>query len=147
MRRLVFVNLLLLAAPATAQEVVDFTAKFGPPIVEQYHLQPDERLVVTYGQRHVVCEVRLEPWQESKRREDPAAIPGELVDRVLNELVPTSARVGAPLVMHEQMSRAALTATEYQNVRITRQTDGDNVTALVIRWKRPECQEQNILKP
>lgn len=162
MQRLVLASLLLAACPAQPQDARDLVGRFGRPVLEQYHLKPDVSLVVTYGPTHVACELRLEPWRdligwihplnggrtEGAQAGQPAVMPREVADRILNELVPASARIGRPLVMHQQMSRAAADITEYQNVRISRLTDEglpakNNVTGIVIKWKLPECREPN----
>jgi hypothetical protein len=148
---------LFLVCPAGAQNTSDLTAKFGPPTLERYHVRPDVSLIVTYGQDHLACSLRVEPWQpftfpgertKPSRGREPRSISSDLADQLLNDLVPPSTRIGPPLQMVERAGCIARGLTEHQNVRISRGTDeclagNNNVTSLVIQWKRPECPETN----
>lgn len=147
MLRAVIAGISLLAAyPAAAQTSMDLTGKYGPPTLEQYRLRPDVSLTVVYGTDRAACELRVEPWTTPG---EPRTISGAIADQLLNELAPPGSRIGVPLVMFEQMGCSAARMTQYRNVSIFRSTNecvpdkNNNVTSLVISWKRPECGETN----
>jgi len=121
----------------------ELTAKYGPPELEQYRVTPEISLTVEYGQDRTICQLLVEP-----RTKSVSEISGDLVDKLLNELLPLGARQGEARTMLEQMGCPALLSEDYDNVRIARAMNdcapaGKSVTSMVIEWKQPECPVRN----
>jgi hypothetical protein len=151
-RFMVFLSFLLfMIRPAGAQSTTwDLTAKYGPPEVERYQVTPEASLTVAYGRDRAVCQFLVEPRSTSvfwsAPTKEPRTMSVELVDRLLNELVPPGVRHGKARQMFEQFSCSALKTEDYDNVQITRATNEcvpaeKNVASIMIKWKRPACPE------
>jgi hypothetical protein len=145
LRFTVFLGLLLFIARfAGAQSNTwELTAKYGPPELERYRVTPEVSLTVEYGRDRTVCRLLVEP-----RTKSVSEISADLVDKLLNELLPLGVRQGEARVMVEQMGCPALLSEDYDNVRIARAMNdcapaGKNVTSMVIEWKQPECLLRN----
>src|ERR1700729_1036647 len=138
---------------AVAQsDTLGLTARYGPPEVERYQVTPQVSLTVLYGRDRTVCQLSVEPRPSTSAlkptpAKEPPTISTDLVDSLLNELLPLGVRQGEARLMAQQMSCAALLSEDYDNVRIARATNecapaAKNVESLTIQWKRPECPEQ-----
>jgi hypothetical protein len=141
----VFVGLLsfMVRAAGAQSNTWELTAKYGPPEIEQYRVTPEVSLTVEYGQDRAICRLLVEP-----RTKSVLEISADLVDKLLNELLPLGVRQGEARTMLEQMGCPALLSEDYANVRIARAMNdcapaGKNVTSLVIEWKKPECLVRN----
>jgi hypothetical protein len=149
----VFLGLSSVVPVAFAQSNTwELTARYGPPEVERYQVTPEVSLTARYGRDRTVCQLSIEPRTASifgpAPTGEPLTISTDLVDSLLNELLPLGVRQGEARVMVQQMGCPALISEEYDNVRITRATNdcappGKNVTSMGIQWKRPECPERN----
>lgn len=60
--------------------------KFGPPVNGVFQVRPGITLNVTYGENHQLCKLDLRPTRNS------LAIRASLIEELLNEIVPPSAR-------------------------------------------------------
>ena len=141
LRITVFVGLLsfMVQAARAQSNTWELTAKYGPPELEQYRVTPEVSLTVEYGQDRRICRLLVEP-----RTKSVLEISADLVDKLLNELLPLGVRQGEARAMLAQMGCPALLSEDYDNVRIARAMNdcapaGKNVTSLVIEWKQPQC--------
>jgi hypothetical protein len=131
-----FALIVLSLAFVVARSPGDLSKKYGPPDAEGYRVTPDPTLIVTYGADQTLCELLVRP-----RSSATGAISSTVVDRLLRELVPQSARQGTPLTWEERMGCLANRNADYRNLRITRTSneclaDRDKtVLSLTVKWK------------
>jgi hypothetical protein len=139
MRSILFVFLCLAAACATAQTTIELTAQYGPPESESYQVADGVTLTVTYGKDRQACQILLQPRPASN-----TSIPSNLVDKLVDQLVPPRDRKGKPLRMAQQSGCASAISDQYENVSITRSSNDcapkdEKVQSLTIQWTRPDC--------
>jgi len=136
---------------AAAQDSREVLKKYGEPDVERYRLTSDVTVTLAYGKDRTTCEVLVQRRPSSILREEAKrnsiVIPSAVVDKLLGELVPESARRGAPKIMYEQMGCGGNRIADYDNVRIAWLTnecatgsDG-KITYVSVEWKVAQCTQ------
>jgi hypothetical protein len=132
---------------AVAQDPGDLLKKYGPPDVERYRVNSDIAVTVAYGAGRTPCELLVQRRPSSILRSGTTTNPisSTVVDNLLSDLVPESTRHGTPKIMDERMGCAAQYTADYDNVRITRQTNectsgsDEKVISVAVEWKTAQC--------
>ena len=108
MRLFVIVSLALAGLVfAMALDSREALKKYGAPDVERYRVTSEVSVTVSYGRDRTICELLIQRRPSSilhdETKKDLYGISSVVVDKLLSELVPESARRGTPRIMHQQM--------------------------------------------
>jgi hypothetical protein len=138
---------------AVAQDSRRVLKKYGAPDVERYRVTFDVAVTVSYGKDKTACEVLIQRRPSSILHEDTKinsiVISSAVVDKLLSELAPESARHGTPKMLFQAMGCAGNHTADYDNVRIIRLTNecgtgNDGKTTFVsVEWKVAQCTGVN----
>lgn len=115
-------------------------AKYGEPLArETFQVRPNIEAVVNYGTGHQVCIIEMPPGSYVN---PPHGASNHEVDRVIDELVPSSVRGNEINKGVLSASRASVRLTEYEHITISEPQDPEHPgwrTAVTITFKRPDC--------
>jgi hypothetical protein len=130
------------------QSANDFELRYGRPDIERFVARPGIGLTVQYDSDGEACQMVLEPPQSIIHKEEPTKyMSPDLVNEILEELVPLRSRGGEGLIMITSMGCNEFRSTDYLNVTITHswhnclplQPDREMRTTVVL--KRKACQD------
>jgi len=151
MRTLAGYTILLIACLSVAQTSQEFHSRYGDPDIERFTMREGIGLTVLYGSDGLACQMEVQTRQLLVQRPRPLKLMApEVVDGIIDELVPPDTRGRKVGDMYESMGCARSTVDYYENVRIQRSTDqclplkperDDGVT---IVFKRPTCPSTGL---
>jgi hypothetical protein len=135
---------ILLAASAAFGQIDSsgLRAKFGEPLNrETFMVRPGVLMIVDYSPTaNHAC--RLELPGQAMPTDAPLGVainPKKIIDDILAEIVPLSMRGKELGGMSQQMSLQGISTIDYENVSIAGPFTGNRRTALIVRFKTPDC--------
>ncbi len=109
--------------------LVMWSASSAQPVRETFAAPPDLKVVVSYASDQHASELQILPAQKG------AFIPEDLLDRVLDQIIPPATRGIAGLDLYEAMSRASCHTTDYEYVSVSRSMTDSHITDAHVRFK------------
>lgn len=144
MRYLFF--LLLCVSCCFSQTSQQLRSRYGQPDVERFIVRPDITAEIEYGSDGAACQVVIEEQHHLLRREQTTKnLLPETVTAILEEIVPESARGRRLNTLYESMGCVRGEDVEYENVMISRLTDGcaplkpEREMSAAVTMKRKGC--------
>jgi len=152
MRTLAWSTILLIASLSAAQTSQDFHARYGEPNRERFTIRDDIGLTVEYGSDGLTCQMEIKKKELLVQRPGPQKLMApEVVDEIIEELVPADTRGRKVNSLYESMGCAWSTVDFYENVTIQRSTDQclplkpERDSGVTIVFKRQACPSTGLL--
>jgi hypothetical protein len=139
-----------LSAAQTSQE---FHSRYGEPDIERFRIRDGIGLTVEYGADGLACQMEIKPQHLIVQRPQPEKLMApEMVDGIIDEVVPPDARGRKVNSLLQRMGCAQSTVDYYENVTIDRSTDQclplkpERESSVTIFFKRQACPSTGLLE-
>jgi hypothetical protein len=144
--RILIVFLLVTAGLSMAPRSQQMHTRYGEPDVERFTAGDDTGLTVEYGSDGLACQIVLERKQSLLHgQQEPKYMRPEVVDQIIDEVVPAESRGRSINTLLESMGCAEGRIEEYENVWIGRHRNmclplkPERESTASVVFKRHEC--------
>jgi hypothetical protein len=144
--RVLVVFLLVAASLFVATKSQQLHVRYGEPDVERFTAGDDIGLTVEYGSDGLACQIVLERKQPLLHsQQEPKYMPPEVVDQIIDEIIPSASRGRSINKILESMGCAEGRVEEYENVWIGRHWNmcvplkPERESTATVVFKRHEC--------
>jgi hypothetical protein len=150
MKILIGYAILLAACLSAAQTSQEFHSRYGESDTERFKIRDGIGLTVEYGSDGSACQMEIKPQSLFVQRPQQKLVAPEVVDGIIDELVPPDTRGRKVNSMLQQMSCARSVVDYYENVTIDRATDAclpskpERDTSVTIVFKRQNCPDNGL---
>jgi hypothetical protein len=116
--------------------------KYGPPLDrETFTVRPGIEMVVDYGSGKQVCRIQLPSGTQYGGKVPDGAVTKQMVDEVLQEVVPASMRGNELGRLMEAVGLPMISITEYEHVTISEVKNGGIGNGITVTFKDAACQK------
>jgi hypothetical protein len=149
MRTLIGCAVLLAASLSAAQTSPEFHSRYGESDTERFKIRDGIGLTVLYDSDGLACQIEIKPQNLFVQREPQKFMAPEVVDGILDEIVPPDTRGRKVNNMMQIMGCARSVVDYYENVTIARGTDcltskTQRDTSVTILFKRTACPNTDL---
>ncbi|HLJ50463.1 MAG TPA: hypothetical protein VKU01_30835 [Bryobacteraceae bacterium] len=134
----VLVGLLAVSSALGQVDLSRLHALYGEPVREMFAATPDVRVVVSYAASRNANSLEITPAKQD------SFIPDDVLDRILDQMIPPSMRGVMGQYGELVMSRVSNRSTDYENVSISRLMTASQVTRAIVLLK-PSFGDRNAL--
>jgi Outer membrane lipoprotein len=142
--------ILLAACLSGAQTSQELHSRYGEPDTERFKIRDGIALTVEYGSDGSACQMEIKPQQLLVQRPPEKLMAPEVVDGIIDEVVPPDTRGRKVDRYLERMGCAQHVVDYYENVTIGRSTDQclplkpERDTSVSIVFKRQACPDTGL---
>jgi hypothetical protein len=150
MKMLIAYAVVLTACLCAGQTSAEFHSRYGESDTERFTIREGIGMTVEYGSDGLACQMEIKPQTLIVQRPQQKLMAPEVVDGILDEVVPPETRGRKVNSLLEQMSCAKSVVDYYENVSIHRATDAclpskpERDTSVVIEFNRQACPDTGL---
>lgn len=153
MRTLLGCTILLTACFGAAQTSGEFHSRYGESDTERFNIRDGIGVTVEYGSDGLACQMEIKPQTLLIQRPQQKLMAPELIDGMIDEVVPPDTWGKKVNIMIEQMGCSREVVDYYENVKIGRLTDQcvplkpEREASVTIVFKRQACPDTGLHDP
>jgi len=150
MKMLIGYAILLTACLCAGQTSAEFHSRYGESDTERFKIRDGIGLTVEYGSDGSACQMEIKPQNLFVQRQPQRLMAPEVVDGIIDEVVPPETRGRKVNSMLQQMGCSRSVVDYYENVTIDRGTDAclsskpERDTSVNIVFKRQACPDTGL---